>query len=123
MNVNTIKDAIIGSVSKYEGQPITETILIKIQQDLYDLAKPIGKAGSITLEYEDDVLSHEQWVLTTLFFLLCLKWTPTLTVTDPNETFTVTDREILSRLDDDFQITIGNVHIFVKDGAIYMKRA
>lgn len=29
MNVNTIKDAIIGSVSKYEGQPITETILIK----------------------------------------------------------------------------------------------
>ena len=123
MNISTIKDAIIGSVSKYEGQPITETILIKIQQDLYDLAKPIGKAGSITLEYEDDVLSHEQWVLTTLFFLLCLKWTPTLTVTDPNETFTVTDCEILSRLDDDFQITIGNVHIFVKDGAICMKRA
>lgn len=123
MNVNTIKDAIIGSVSKYEGQPITETILIKIQQDLYDLAKPIGKAGSITLEYEDDVLSHEQWVLTTLFFLLCLNWTPTLTVTDPNETFTVTDREILSRLDDDFQITISGIHIFVKDGAICMKRA
>lgn len=123
MNVNTIKDAIIGSVSKYEDQPITETILIKIQQDLYDLAKPIGKAGSITLEYEDDVLSHEQWVLTTLFFLLCLNWTPTLTVTDPNETFTVTDREILSRLDDDFQITISGIHIFVKDGAICMKRA
>lgn len=123
MNVNTIKDAIIGSVSKYEGQPITETILIKIQQDLYDLAKPIGKAGSITLEYEDDVLSHEQWVLTTLFFLLCLNWTPTLTVTDPNETFTVTDREILSRLDGDFQITISGIHIFVKDGAICMKRA
>lgn len=123
MNVNTIKDAIIGSISKYEGQPITETILIKIQQDLYDLAKPIGKAGSITLEYEDDVLSHEQWVLTTLFFLLCLNWTPTLTVTDPNETFTVTDREILSRLDDDFQITISGIHIFVKDGAICMKRA
>ena len=123
MNVNTIKNAIIGSVSKYEGQPITETILIKIQQDLYDLAKPIGKAGSITLEYEDDVLSHEQWVLTTLFFLLCLNWTPTLTVTDPNETFTVTDREILSRLDDDFQITISGIHIFVKDGAICMKRA
>lgn len=123
MNVNTIKDAIIGSVSKYEGQPITETILIKIQQDLYDLAKPIGKAGSITLEYEDDVLSHEQWVLTTLFFLLCLNWTPTLTVTDPNETFTVTDREILSRLDDDFQITISGIHIFVKDGAICMKRS
>lgn len=123
MNVNTIKDAIIGSVSKYEGQPITETILIKIQQDLYDLAKPIGKSGSITLEYEDDVLSHEQWVLTTLFFLLCLNWTPTLTVTDPNETFTVTDREILSRLDDDFQITISGIHIFVKDGAICMKRA
>lgn len=123
MNVNTIKNAIIGSISKYAGQPITETILIKIQQDLYDLAKPIGKAGSITLEYEDDVLSHEQWVLTTLFFLLCLNWTPTLTVTDPNETFTVTDREILSRLDDDFQITISGVHIFVKDGAICMKRA
>ena len=123
MNVNTIKNAIIGSVSKYEGQPITETILIKIQQDLYDLAKPIGKAGSITLEYEDDVLYHEQWVLTTLFFLLCLNWTPTLTVTDPNETFTVTDREILSRLDDDFQITISGIHIFVKDGAICMKRA
>ena len=79
MNVNTIKNAIIGSISKYEGQPITEIILIKIQQDLYDLAKPIGKAGSITLEYEDDVLYHEQWVLTTLFFLLCLNWTPTLT--------------------------------------------
>lgn len=123
MNVNIIKNAIIGSISKYKGQPITETILIKIQQDLYDLAKPIGKAGSITLEYEDDVLSHEQWVLTTLFFLLCLNWTPTLTVTDPNETFTVTDREILSRLDDDFQITISGVHIFVKDGAICMKRA
>lgn len=123
MNVNTIKDAIVGSISKYECQPITETILIKIQQDLYDLAKPIGKAGSITIEYEDDVLSHEQWVLTTLFFLLCLNWTPTLTVTDPNETFTVTDREILSRLDDDFQITIGDVHIFVKDSAICMKRA
>lgn len=123
MNVNTIKNAIISSVSKYEGQPITETILIKIQQDLYDLAKPIGKAGSITLEYEDDVLFHEQWVLTTLFFLLCLNWTPTLTVTDPNETFTVTDREILSRLDDDFQITISGIHIFVKDGAICMKRA
>ena len=123
MNVNTIKDAIIGSIDKYKGQQITETILIKIQQDLYDLAKPIGKAGSITLEYEDDVLSHEQWVLTTLFFLLCLNWTPTLTVTDPNETFTVTDREILSRLDDDFQITISGVHIFVKDGAICMKRA
>lgn len=87
------------------------------------MAKPIGKAGSITLEYEDDVLSHEQWVLTTLFFLLCLNWTPTLTVTDPNETFTVTDREILSRLDDDFQITIIGIHIFVKDGAICMKRA
>lgn len=123
MNVNTIKDAIIGSISKYESQPITETILIKIQQDLYDLAKPIGKAGSITLEYEDDVLTREQWVLTTLFLLLCLNWTPTLTVTDPNETFTVTDREILSRLDDDFQITICGVHIFVKDGAICMKRA
>lgn len=123
MNVNTIKDAIIGSIDKYKGQQITETILIKIQQDLYDLAKPIGKAGSITLEYEDDVLSHEQWVLTTLFFLLCLNWTPTLTVTDPNETFTVTDREILSRLDDDFQITISGIHIFVKDGAICMKRA
>lgn len=123
MNVNTIKDAIIGSISKYEGQPITETILIKIQQDLYDLAKPIGKAGSITLEYEDDVLSHEQWVLTTLFFLLCLNWTPTLTVTDPNETFTVTDREILSRLESDFQITVSGIHIFVKDGAICIKRA
>lgn len=123
MNVNTIKDAIIGSVSKYEGQPITETILIKIQQDLYDLAKPIGKAGSITLEYEDDVLSHEQWVLTTLFFLLCLNWTPTLTVTDPNETFTVTDREILSRLDDDFQITISGIHIFVKDSKVCIKRS
>lgn len=123
MNVNTIKDAIVGSISKYEGQPITETILIKIQQDLYDLAKPIGKAGSITIEYEDDVLSHDQWVLTTLFFLLCLNWTPTLTVTDPNDTFTVTDHEILSRLDDDFQITISGVHIFVKDSAICMKRA
>ena len=123
MNVNTIKDAIIGSISKFEGQPITETILIKIQQDLYDLAKPIGKAGSITLEYEDDVLSHEQWVLTTLFFLLCLNWTPTLTVTDPNETFTVTDREILSRLESDFQITVSGIHIFVKDGAICIKRA
>lgn len=54
MNVNTIKNAIIGSISKYKGQQITETLLAQIQDDLYDLAKPIGQEGIISLEYTDE---------------------------------------------------------------------
>lgn len=50
MNVNTIKNAIIGSISKYKGQQITETLLAQIQDDLYDLAKPIGQEGIISLD-------------------------------------------------------------------------
>lgn len=129
MNVNTIKDAIISSVSKYEGQPITETILIKIQQDLYDLAKPIGKAGSITLEYTDEngnesFLDYEQWKVLMLFLLLCLQSTPKLTVVDKYETYSVTDRDIINRLtDDDFYLVIGKVRIFLKGRDICMKRA
>lgn len=41
MNVNTIKNAIIGSISKYKGQQITETLLVsETREDLVEVNVP-----------------------------------------------------------------------------------
>lgn len=133
MNVNTIKNAIIGSISKYKGQQITETLLAQIQDDLYDLAKPIGQEGIISLEYTDEnytdvngrelFLDHEHWVLLNLFFLLCLRWTDTLVVNDLHEAYTLTVPDITKRLDNTFYKQFGNIVIYVKDSKVCIKRA
>lgn len=133
MNISTIKNAIIGSVSKYADQPITEGLLEQIQHDLYDLAKPIGQEGIISLEYTDEnytdvngcelFLDRKHWVLLNLFFLLCLKWTNTLVVNDLHEAYTLTIPDVTKRLDSSFYISIGNIALYVKDGKVCVKRA
>lgn len=129
MNISTIQNAIKGVINKYGDQPITETVLVQIQQDLYDLAKPIGVSGNLTIEYTDEngnesFLDYEQWKVLMLFLLLCLQSTPKLTVVDKYETYIVTDRDIINRLtDDDFYLVIGKVRIFLKGRDICIKRA
>lgn len=128
MNVNTIKNAIIGSISKYKGQQITETLLVQIQDDLYDLAKPIGLRGVVSIEYVDEngrefLLDHEHWVLLNLFFLLCLRWTNTLVVNDLHEAYTLTVSDITKRLGNTFYKQFGNIIIYVKDNKVCIKKS
>lgn len=128
MNVTTIKNAIKGSLDKYKGQQITETLLAQIQDDLYELAKPIGKEGIVSIEYTDEngrelFLDHEHWVILNLFFLLCLRWTNTLVVNDLHEAYTLTVSDITKRLDNTFYKQFGNIIIYVKDNKVCIKRA
>lgn len=128
MNISTIKNAIKGSLDKYRGQQITETLLAQIQDDLYDLAKPIGQEGIVSIEYVDEngnefFLDHEHWVMLNLFFLLCLRWTNTLVVNDLHEAYTLTVSDITKRLDSTFYKQFGNIIIYVKDDKVCIKRA